>query len=142
MSAVAHRVRQVPGLFVTLLSLTVVRGLLLTLGYARARGLADRATASSLEHPTGVTQDDSFDLASRVAAQVVWAGVFFPGRANCLEQSLTLYLLLRRRGIDAQLQLGVQPYPFVAHAWVEFCGRPINETEERIRHFHPLRAGA
>lgn len=58
------------------------------------------------------------------------AAAFYPRRALCLEQSLTLFVLLRRRGIRAELRLGVQPRPFYAHAWVEAGGRPISEAED------------
>ncbi len=67
--------------------------------------------------------------------RVALVAAFYPGRALCLEQSLTLWLLLRRRGIDADLRLGVQPYPFGAHAWVEHRGEPVNESPEFVRTF-------
>ncbi len=45
-------------------------------------------------------------------------------KATCLRQSLLLYWLLRRRGLDPQLKLGVrtQDGVFDAHAWVELEG--------------------
>src|SRR5258705_4164878 len=46
------------------------------------------------------------------ARAVAIAGAFFPGRAVCLEQSLALYLVLRRLGHESTLRIGVQPYPF------------------------------
>jgi hypothetical protein len=78
------------------------------------------------------------DTVRQAARAVALAGAFFPGRAICLEQSLTLYVLLRRRGIAAVLCIGVQPYPFFAHAWVEFQGVPVNEEEEVVRQFVPF----
>src|SRR5580704_2727408 len=62
-----------------------------------------------------------------IADRVALAGALFPGRARCLEQSIALYCLLRRRGVNAALRFGVQPYGFVAHAWVEVDGVPLNE---------------
>jgi hypothetical protein len=41
---------------------------------------------------------------------VALAGALFPGRARCLEQSLALYTLLRRRGAAVEIRIGVQPY--------------------------------
>ena len=61
------------------------------------------------------------------------AGAWYPGRARCLERSVTLAFLLRRQGIDAKLRIGVRQYRPGAHAWVEFQGRPINESAEEIR---------
>ncbi len=72
---------------------------------------------------------------AQAVRQVALVAAFYPGRALCLEQSLTLWLLLRRRGIDADLRLGVQPYPFGAHAWVEHRGEPVNENPEFVRTF-------
>lgn len=73
-----------------------------------------------------------------VAHAVALAAALYPGRARCLEQSLLLYYLLRRRGIDAHFRLGVQPHPFGAHAWVECGGMPINDVPEHVRHFVPI----
>lgn len=78
----------------------------------------------------------------RAAYHVAVAAAFFPGRAVCLEQSLALYVLLRRRGVPAELRVGVQVYPFYAHAWVELDGRPVNEDPETVARFRPLTAGA
>src|SRR4051812_21349248 len=74
----------------------------------------------------------------RAAWHVAVAAAFFPGRAVCLEQSLALYLLLRRRGVPAELRLGVQVYPFYAHAWVELHGEPVNEDRETVEKFRAL----
>jgi hypothetical protein len=69
---------------------------------------------------------------------VALAGALFPGRALCLEQSLTAYYYLRRAGADVYLRLGVKPHPFEAHAWVEHGGEPINDVPERVKHFVPF----
>jgi transglutaminase-like putative cysteine protease len=74
----------------------------------------------------------------RAAYHVAVAAAFFPGRAVCLEQSLALYLLLRGRGVPAELRLGVQVYPFYAHAWVELHGEPVNEDRETVEKFRML----
>lgn len=70
---------------------------------------------------------------TEIVRKVAVAGAFFPGRAYCLEQSLTLHHLLRRSGVDSVFRLGVQPYGFTAHAWVEYNGAPLNETGEITR---------
>ena len=80
------------------------------------------------------------ELVKRTAYSVALAAALYPGRALCLEQSLTLFYCLRRRGVHADLRLGVQPHPFEAHAWVEYRGVPINEFPERVKHFTPLPA--
>ena len=73
-----------------------------------------------------------------VVRSVAVAAAFFPGRAICLEQSVACYVLLRRYGHPANLRVGVQPYPFRAHAWVEVRGRPVLENEDELVKFSPF----
>jgi hypothetical protein len=68
-------------------------------------------------------------LVAQTTQRLITAAVFYPRRALCLEQSLALVVLLRRRGVPAELKIGVQPLPFLAHAWVEVEGRAIEETQ-------------
>ncbi|MCB0185332.1 MAG: lasso peptide biosynthesis B2 protein, partial [Caldilineaceae bacterium] len=51
---------------------------------------------------------------------------------NCLSRSLTLWWLLRRQGIAADLRIGVRRHQGVleAHAWVEYLGMPLNEQTQ------------
>jgi hypothetical protein len=60
--------------------------------------------------------------------------------ANCLEQSLVLWWLLRRRGIDAALRLGARKESgtFEAHAWVEWDGEVVNLADREHQHFAPF----
>jgi hypothetical protein len=80
--------------------------------------------------PARTGQSAASDVVDVVAHRVAVAGAFYPRRALCLEQSLALCLLLRRRGVPAQLRIGVQPRPFHAHAWVEVAGRPLQEPPD------------
>jgi hypothetical protein len=61
-------------------------------------------------------------------------------RANCLEQSLVLWWLLRRRGIDAALRIGARKDSerFEAHAWVELNSQVMNDASAEHRHFVPF----
>jgi hypothetical protein len=56
-------------------------------------------------------------------------------RANCLQQSLSLWWLLRRKGIPSNLQIGMQQEAdqIKGHAWVEYEGRVLNDTPD-VRH--------
>jgi len=67
------------------------------------------------------------------AHNIAVAGALFPGHARCLEQSLALFICLKRHGAPVVLRFGVQPYRFRAHAWVECEGVPVNELGETIR---------
>jgi len=68
-----------------------------------------------------------------VEYRLATAAALYPGRALCLEQSLALYYLLRRAGVRADLRLGIQPHPFMAHAWVEYRGEIVNDWPERVK---------
>jgi|SRR5271169_4826439 len=45
----------------------------------------------------------------------------------CLQRSAVITLLLRRRGIKAEMIIGAQQMPFRAHAWVEVENAIVND---------------
>jgi hypothetical protein len=51
------------------------------------------------------------------------------GRPTCLHRSLALWWMLRRRGLDARLRIGVrsQEDRVEGHAWVEYGESVLNE---------------
>lgn len=83
------------------------------------------------EGGSGVPPTDPTPTAHRIARLVVVAGREGIFRANCLEQSLTLWWLLRRRGFEAELRIGARKRgeTFEAHAWVELEGAVLNDEE-------------
>jgi hypothetical protein len=56
---------------------------------------------------------------------------------TCLEESLTLWYLLRKQGITVCLRIGVRKEneKFEAHAWVEDAGEALNQPDEMHRHY-------
>jgi hypothetical protein len=60
--------------------------------------------------------------------------------STCLEKSLTLWWLLRRRGLISELRIGARKIneKFEAHAWVERNGTAINEPQAAHRHYAPF----
>ena len=56
---------------------------------------------------------------------------------TCLEESLTLWYLLRKQGIPACLRIGVrkEKEKFEAHAWVEHEGEALNQDEAMHQHY-------
>jgi Transglutaminase-like superfamily len=56
---------------------------------------------------------------------------------NCLERSLTLWWLLREKGIDAELHIGARKSEsrFQAHAWVELAGAVLNDSADVHKHY-------
>lgn len=65
-------------------------------------------------------------------------------RASCLEQSLALWCLLRRRNVPADLRIGArkQEQDFEAHAWIELDGVALNDPEDTHVHFSPFEGPA
>lgn len=101
-------------------------------GLERALRLARRLGARDAD--TGWRRDDTDAVAHGVAT----AAAFYPRRALCLEQSLALFVALRRARAPAKLRIGVRPLPFVAHAWVEIDGIAINEAPDVIAQLTPF----
>jgi hypothetical protein len=100
----------------------------------RWRGFAATLrSAGRLAKPRTPGAPPSTAFVDATARAVAIAGALFPGRAVCLEQSLALLILLGRSGAPVSLRVGVQPYRFRAHAWIECDGVPVNERGELIR---------
>jgi hypothetical protein len=77
--------------------------------------------------PSPKPQPERAERAAQLVDIAARRGVY---AGNCLSQSLTLWWLLRRRGISCDLRLGVRREgdTLLAHAWVEHAGEPLNET--------------
>ena len=71
--------------------------------------------------------------------RVAWlAGVAArPTPFRCLTRSLTLVRLLARRGVSADIRIGVRTEEGLlrAHAWVEWEGRALNDNERALQGF-------
>jgi hypothetical protein len=87
---------------------------------------------------TPVTADPDGATVARVEYVVAMAAALYPGEAACLQRSLLLYWYLRGSGVAVRYRMGVQMYPFLAHAWVEHRGEPINDVPEHVRLFRPI----
>jgi hypothetical protein len=61
---------------------------------------------------------------------------------TCLEESLTLWWMLGRQGVPAEVRIGVQKSGdrFTAHAWVESNGVALNEPESVHQHYAAFEA--
>jgi Transglutaminase-like superfamily len=107
-------------------------------------GLGLRRFQAWLLRPRLLIQNDlSLDEIMGMATAVNRAARLVRIPANCLTRSLLLGWLLRRRGVDSQLRIGVQMNngSLAAHAWVEYAGIPINDqpdVAEQFAAFQPL----
>ena len=78
---------------------------------------------------------------ARATARIVRAAACHGAyRAKCLPQSLTLWWLLRRQGIESDLRFGARKEgrQMEAHSWVEFRGIPLNESHDVYQRFSPF----
>lgn len=60
----------------------------------------------------------------------LWARSLYPFQVHCLSGSAGLVTHLWHLGIIAEFVIGVQKYPFIAHAWVEVNCEVINDRAE------------
>jgi hypothetical protein len=83
------------------------------------------------------------DQANQTARIVRVAASRGPYRVNCLQQSLTLWWLLRRQKIESNIRFGARrdDGKFEAHAWVEFRGFALNEDPGIHHSFTPFERG-
>jgi transglutaminase superfamily protein len=65
--------------------------------------------------------------ANSICRAVDLASVFYFKEVLCLQRSAAATVLLRKYGIRAELVVGVQHWPFRAHAWVEVDGQVVND---------------
>jgi hypothetical protein len=70
---------------------------------------------------------ESLDTIEQVCAAVDMACIWYWKEALCLQRSAAAACLLKHHGFPAQLVIGAQQIPFKAHAWVEVCGRVVND---------------
>ena len=126
----AHPLLTTPSVIRCAMVIATIKFLLQAYGFAGTMAWIRRRVARA---PQAV----GVDLAAVKAAEwsVAMAGAFYPGRARCLEQSLALYYLLRRKGVLVRYCQGADPYPFQAHSWIEYQGEVINDVAEHVKLF-------
>ena len=84
------------------------------------------------ESPTDVAPADATQ-----AARVRWAiertAAALPWKPVCLPQAVAAKLMLRRRGIDSTLYMGLDPLTYDAHAWLRVGTDIVTGAAERPR---------
>jgi hypothetical protein len=73
------------------------------------------------------TRDTLQEFIEETRLSIHYAARFYGGCFTCLPQSLSLWWLLRRRGLEPDFRLGVRHSKdeFQAHAWVEYEGQNL-----------------
>lgn len=112
------------------------------LGFRRLRSILTRAAPLPVsEGRDGPgTGEDGRERAVRIARVVDIGSRRGPCKGTCLQRSLALWFLLRRRGVESDLRIGVRrdPEDFAAHSWVELDGFVLNDHQEIGSRFAPL----
>jgi hypothetical protein len=102
------------------------------------RRVQARLVAVTPWRPAQIGSDESLTAARRLAWVVGAVAARGPWRANCLQRSVTLWWLLRRRGLTGDLCIGVRRRPgspsgsrtLDFHAWVEHQGHVLNDARD------------
>ncbi len=114
--------------------LLAARAWLSLLGTSRSiarRGFSDTYRRYARLPRPAADPDDVEALVSRAEAAFSRAESFFVLRRaprDCLPRSLALFRFLRSAGVPAEHCIGVQRFPFEAHAWVECRGSVVHDA--------------
>jgi len=108
-------------------TLPLIHGALNAFGYARTRAWLERRSRHPARRIATPADLESAHSAARIAAIAGRRGMV---TATCLRQALLLHWLLRRRGLQPELRIGVrkQGEALDAHAWVELEGHPLQQS--------------
>jgi hypothetical protein len=90
--------------------------------------------------PAGPINPAMVDFARAITRMQQAAARHLIFHTNCLEQSMVLWWLLKRRDMAAELRIGARKEEgqFEAHAWVELGGVVLNDADEGHLHFVPF----
>jgi Transglutaminase-like superfamily len=120
-------------------------GLVATHASLRLAGF--RRWKAAIEWLTPVTPDGTpafgqpeIEFAHAIANWEAAAARHLPLTTNCLDRSITLWWLLRRRGVAADLRIGGRKENgvFEAHAWVELEGAVVDTMGSDRYEFVPF----
>lgn len=123
-------IEAVAGLVITWLGLRLA-------GFRQWKSILERLVPHSFADNVASPNSESARVVARLESAAA-RNLFF--RPNCLERSLVLWWLLKRRGVAAELRIGARKdeEKFEAHAWVECGGTVIDEPDETRLHFVPF----
>ncbi len=114
-----------PLVVIALLRLIQVNSYIKLLGFHKAIQLIKRACKKNIEY---IIPSDA-EL-KQLASIVNKACLIYPNRTKCLEWAMTYVLLALQKGWKCNLEIGVQNYPFMAHAWVECNGKVVMDSQD------------
>lgn len=94
-----------------------------------------KALRSLVPPRTAPIPPDSEKALEEVVKAVDAARVLYVKPVMCLQHSIVVIRLLRRRGVDAHLVIAAQLMPIRAHAWVEVAGNVVTDKVEAQESF-------
>jgi hypothetical protein len=117
----------------SVLLLPIIHVALLVLGYSRLRGVMEKLLPlKPIEmHPCEAENIQRARDIARIVSIAARHGLY---KATCLRRSLLAWWFLRGQGIQSRICFGVRKMDrqLEAHAWVEYQGIVINDSE-RVR---------
>lgn len=118
--------------------LAIVSLLLRVLTFKRTHRLLTHLIPEQPDYPVWPEQAKSY--ARHLGRLTRKAGRYLPVDTSCLRQSLLIWWHLRRRGLAAELRIGINHHQdFFAHAWVELEGLSVNDSLSVFaEEFHPF----
>jgi Transglutaminase-like superfamily len=121
--------------------LPIVATSLKTLGLRRTQWWLGRSSSGTAIPSTEQTRGN----VRRAAQMVAVACRRHPLRSNCLPRTVVLWSLLQRRGIDADVRIGVRcdtEGAVKAHAWLEWNGEVLNDAADVATQYLPFNSPA
>lgn len=112
-----------------------------SLGFQRWKRIL-RASSRVGKHGVTTAGADDVSRAAAIYAVIGMVARNMPGNLiTCLPRSLTLWWLLRQRGIESELRIGVRKDGEVinAHAWVVCRGEVVGDSE--YERYEPFESG-
>ena len=110
-------------------------------GYAKTRSMLARRSRTWFVGTVRSGGDKSIEeTIAEVARAVAISSHYAPFSATCLHRTLTLWWMLRRRGIDSVVRIGAAQTEqgMAAHAWLERGGFVLNDDADIGRRFSPF----
>jgi len=80
-------------------------------------------------NPQPLTSEPTSEEAVRTTCNAVsLAACLYWKPVLCLQRSVCIVRMLRKRDVAARLVIGYRPVPFFSHAWVEIDARIVNDS--------------
>ena len=102
-------------------------------GFKKTQSLLESRLATRVS----LNSDSSLETVQRTCRMVRAAARYGVVQPSCLADSLTVWYLLQKQHVPANLKIGVrkQAHKFEAHAWVEYQGSAVNQPADQHKHY-------